>query len=123
MRDRISLKILAQKVLTQSKNKAVLLGAPGSGKTTLASYFALMLCEQSGNDPTQIGLEVGQDWLPIVIRIRDWVLNPELSLLKYVRWYAEDSLSVKALPRQRFKLYESAVETLLTSWDSGKEQK
>ena len=98
MRDRSGPKIPAQKVLTQSKNKAVLLGAPGSGKTTLASYFALMLCEQVGNDPTQIGLDVGQDGLPVVIRIRDWVLKPELSLLKYLRWYAEDSLSVKALP-------------------------
>ena len=97
-RDRSGPKIPAQKVLTQSKNKAVLLGAPGSGKTTLASYFALMLCEQVGNDPTQIGLEVGQDWLPVVIRIRDWVLKPELSVLKYLRWYAEDSLSAKALP-------------------------
>ncbi len=97
-RDRSGPKIPAQTVLTQSKNKAVLLGAPGSGKTTLASYFALMLCEQVGNDPTQIGLEVGQDWLPVVIRIRDWVLKPELSLLKYLRWYAEESLSVKVLP-------------------------
>ncbi len=95
-RDRSGPKIPAQKVLTQSKNKAVLLGAPGSGKTTLASYFALMLCEQAGNDPTQIGLEA--DWLPVVIRIRDWVLKPELSVLKYLRWYAEDSLSVKVLP-------------------------
>ena len=97
-RDRSGPKIPAQKVLTQSKNKAVLLGAPGSGKTTLASYFALMLCEQAGNDPTQIGLEKEQDWLPVVIRIRDWVLKPELSVLKYLRWYAEDSLSVKVLP-------------------------
>ena len=95
MRDRLGPKIPAQKVLAQSKNKAVLLGAPGSGKTTLASYFALMLCEQVGNDPTQIGLEA--DWLPVVIQIREWVLKPELGVLKYLQWYAE-SLSVKALP-------------------------
>ena len=101
MRDRLGPKIPAQKVLTQSKNKAVLLGAPGSGKTTLASYFALMLCEQVGNDPTQIGLEA--DWLPVVIRIRDWVLKPELSVLKYLRWYAEESLSRKALPTGFFE--------------------
>jgi predicted NACHT family NTPase len=46
MRDRASARIPAQKVLNQTKKKAVLLGAPGSGKTMLVSYFALMLCER-----------------------------------------------------------------------------
>ena len=93
MRDRSSPRIAAQTVLNQSKNKAVLLGAPGSGKTTLVSYFALMLTGDAG----RIGL-VGEDWLPVVVRIRDWILQPGMGLLEYLQWYAEKSLAVKGLP-------------------------
>ncbi|MBW4522138.1 MAG: HEAT repeat domain-containing protein [Scytolyngbya sp. HA4215-MV1] len=102
-RDRSGRKLPAQQVLSQSKNKAVLLGAPGSGKTTLLSYFALMLGNQAQSDPTQIGFEAGADWLPLVVRIRDWVLQPKLGLLAYLRWYAEDSLSMKHLPQDFFE--------------------
>ncbi len=100
MRDRSFPRIPAHKVLNQTKNKAVLLGAPGSGKTTLASYFALMLTGK--NDPTQIGFEADEDWLPVVVRIRDWVLQPGMGLLTYLRWHVQENLfsgsEVKALP-------------------------
>ena len=45
IRDRSAPRIPAQKVINLAQKKAVVLGAPGSGKTMLASYFALMLCE------------------------------------------------------------------------------
>jgi predicted NACHT family NTPase len=51
MRDRSAPQIPAQTVINNQK-KAVVLGAPGSGKTMLASYFALMLCETTQSDPT-----------------------------------------------------------------------
>jgi predicted NACHT family NTPase len=103
MRDRSAPRVPAQQVLKQTKKKAVLLGAPGSGKTMLVSYFALMLCEQGQCDPTSIGFEAGEDWLPVVVRIRDWILQPNMGLLDYLRQYAEESLCTKDLPQGFFE--------------------
>ncbi|MGK7923534.1 MAG: NACHT domain-containing NTPase [Trichodesmium sp.] len=48
-------KFLASELLTQSRSrKVVILGAPGSGKTTLMSYFAVMLASLP---PTTLGKE------------------------------------------------------------------
>jgi predicted NACHT family NTPase len=105
MRDRSGRSLPAQQVLKQSKNKAVLLGAPGSGKTTLISYFALMLSEQTQSDPAQIGFDSQADCLPLVIRIRDWILQPNQSILAYLRCYAEESLAVKKLPLDFFEYW------------------
>jgi predicted NACHT family NTPase len=102
MRDRSAPRIPAQTVINNQK-KAVVLGAPGSGKTMLASYFALMLCETAQSDPTQIGLEKEADWLPVVVRIRDWILQPKMGLLEYLRSNAESNLSCKELPTGFFE--------------------
>jgi predicted NACHT family NTPase len=75
MRDRSAPRISAQKVINLAQKKAVILSVPGSGKTMLASYFALMLCETPQSDPTQIGLKAEDDYLPVVARIRDWILE------------------------------------------------
>ena len=105
MRDRSTPRIPAAKVLTQSKKKAVILGAPGSGKTMLASYFALMLCETSQSDSSQIGLEPDADLLPVVVRIREWILpeNKGLGLLDYLRSNAETNLCAEKLPTGFFE--------------------
>jgi HEAT repeat protein len=79
------------------------LGAPGSGKTMLASYFALMLCETAQSKPSQIGLEKDDDYLPVVVRIRDWILQPKMGLLEYLRSNAEASLACKELPTGFFE--------------------
>jgi HEAT repeat protein len=102
-RDRSAPRIPAQKVINLAQKKAVVLGAPGSGKTMLASYFALMLCETNQSDPTQIGLEKDADYLPVVVRIRDWILQPKMGLLDYLRSNAEASLSCKELPTGFFE--------------------
>jgi NACHT domain len=102
MRDRSAPRIPAQTVINNQK-KAVVLGAPGSGKTMLASYFALMLCETSQSDPTQIGLKAEDDYLPVVVRIRDWILQPNMGLLEYLRSNAESNLACKELPTGFFE--------------------
>ncbi len=108
IRDRSSPRISARDVLKQSKNKAVLLGAPGSGKTTLASYLGLMLA----NDPTNIGFDANGDWLPIVVRIRDWILSPGVGLLEYLRSYAE-KMTVKSLPIGFFEYWLDRGKALI----------
>jgi HEAT repeat protein len=103
LRDRSAPRISAQKVINLAQKKAVILGAPGSGKTMLTSYFALMLCETPQSDPTQIGLEKDADYLPVVVRIRDWILQPKMGLLEYLRSNAEASLACKELPTGFFE--------------------
>jgi HEAT repeat protein len=102
-RDRSVPRIPAQKVINLARKKAVVLGAPGSGKTMLASYFALMLCQTTQSDPTQIGLKAEDDYLPLVVRIRDWILQPNMGLLEYLRSNAEASLACKELPAGFFE--------------------
>jgi HEAT repeat protein len=102
-RDRSSPRIPAPKILDRAQKKAVVLGTPGSGKTILVSYFALMLCQEQQSDPTQIGLEKDADLLPVVVRIRDWILQPNMGLLNYLRWDAEENLSIKNLPQGFFE--------------------
>ena len=102
-RDRSAPRIPAQKVINLAQKKAVVLGAPGSGKTMLASYFALMLCETTQSDPTQIGLQANDGYLPVVVRIRDWILQPNMGLLEYLRSNAKASLACKELPTGFFE--------------------
>ncbi len=103
IRDRSSPRIPAQKVINLTQKKAVILGAPGSGKTMLASYFALMLCETPQSDPTQIGLKAEDYYLPVVVRIRDWILESKMGLLEYLRSNAEANLACKELPAGFFE--------------------
>ncbi len=103
IRDRSAPRTPAQKVINLAQKKAVVLGAPGSGKTMLASYFALMLCETAQSDPTQISLKAEDDYLPVVVRIRDWILQPNMGLLDYLRSNAESNLSCKELPTGFFE--------------------
>ncbi len=102
IRNRSAPRIPAQTVINNQK-KAVVLGAPGSGKTMIASYFALMLCETAQSDPIQIGLKAEDDYLPVVVRIRDWILQPNMGLLDYLKSNAEASLACKELPTGFFE--------------------
>ena len=98
-------KFSAANLLTEGKaNRAVLLGAPGSGKTTLMNYFAVVgtakatkIAEQesSEKDREKDGLTLSlSDCLPIIIRIRDLARHPELSILEFVREFTEKDLVV-----------------------------
>ncbi|MFZ1027612.1 MAG: HEAT repeat domain-containing protein [Limnoraphis robusta] len=104
-------RFLASELLTNvSSRKAVLLGAPGSGKTTLMSYFAVMLAQ---NRPELLGLDVNVDWLPILIRMRDFVREPNLSILDFVKQFSEKRMSVKPLQTGFFEYWLEDGRTLI----------
>ena len=86
----------AQDLLTKNQaKKVVLLGAPGSGKTTLLSYFSVIIAQ---NQPGLLGLNSEVDWLPILIRMRDYVRFENLSILEYYQQFCHKSLVVQSLP-------------------------
>ncbi|NEN98564.1 MAG: NACHT domain-containing protein, partial [Moorea sp. SIO3I7] len=113
-------KFLADQLLTQNQSKqdqskpVVILGAPGSGKTTLMSYFAVIL-DQS--NPKVLGLDGDRGWLPILIRIRDWqrYLDKHLdkSLIDYARMFAQKTMECKPLPEGFFEHWLSDVRALI----------
>ncbi|EGJ32789.1 MULTISPECIES: HEAT repeat domain-containing protein [Moorena] len=89
-------KFLADQLLIQNQSRrVVILGAPGSGKTTLMSYFTVMLAQSKAE---VLGLDGDTDWLPILIRIRDLARHPDKSLIDYARMFAEKTMAVKPLP-------------------------
>ncbi|CAD5978508.1 Putative NACHT family NTPase [Planktothrix rubescens] len=86
----------AKDLLTKNQaKKVVLLGAPGSGKTTLLSYFSVIIAQ---NQPALLGLNSEVDWLPILIRMRDYVRFENLSILEYYQQFCHNSLVVPSLP-------------------------
>lgn len=109
--DRSGRKFLAAQLLSQSQaQKVVLLGAPGSGKTTLMSYFAVMLAQKQ---PERLGLAAGTDWLPILIRMRAWATQPDMNPLDYARQFAEKTMSVKPLPSGFFEYWLEDGQALI----------
>ncbi|NET68111.1 MAG: NACHT domain-containing protein [Moorea sp. SIO1G6] len=104
-------KFLAQQLLSQSQSRrVVILGAPGSGKTTLMSYFAVILAQQN---PDILGLDGDTDWLPILIRMRDFARHLDKSLIDYARIFAENTMSVKPLPVGFFEHWLSDGRALI----------
>ncbi|AOY79657.2 HEAT repeat domain-containing protein [Moorena producens JHB] len=104
-------KLLAEQLLSQSQSRrVVILGAPGSGKTTLMSYFAVMLAQSK---PEILGLDADTDWLPILIRMRDFAINLDKSLIDYARVFAENTMSVKPLPVGFFEHWLSDGRALI----------
>ncbi|UBF26959.1 NACHT domain-containing protein [Kovacikia minuta CCNUW1] len=152
--ERSGRKFSARQLLTQNQKQVVLLGAPGSGKTTLMSYFAVTAAKglsvdteglrsntkglQADTKPLQAdtkalqsntkamypdaeamqvdtkGLQVDTAALqvdtaalplPILIRIRDWARHSEMSLPKFARFFAEQTLHVKPLPPDFFEYW------------------
>ncbi|NER89120.1 sister chromatid cohesion protein PDS5 [Moorena sp. SIO3A2] len=104
-------KFLAQQLLSQSQSRrVVILGAPGSGKTTLMSYFAVMLAESKAE---VLGLDGDTDWLPILIRMRDFGINLDKNLIDYARGFAENTMSVQRLPVGFFEHWLSDGRALI----------
>ncbi|GGA18754.1 NACHT domain-containing NTPase [Okeania sp. KiyG1] len=94
-------KFLASQLLSENKSqKFVILGGPGSGKTTLMSYFALMLAQKQ---PQVLGLDRDRDWLPILIRIRDFVRDLDKTIPEHIRVFAETNMALQDLPTGFFE--------------------
>lgn len=110
--ERLRRKFPAEQLLQQSQKKMVLLGAPGSGKTTLMSYFAVTTASTA------------PDMLPILIRIRDLARHAEMSILNYAKQFAENTMSVKVLPKGFFEywLEEGRALILLDGLDEVAEE-
>ncbi|NEO92991.1 MAG: signal transduction protein, partial [Moorea sp. SIO3G5] len=104
-------KFLADQLLSQNQSRrVVILGAPGSGKTTLMSYFAVMLAQSKAED---LGLDGAPDWLPILIRIRDLARHPDKSIIDYARMFAEKRIAVNTLPEGFFEHWLSDGRALI----------
>jgi predicted NACHT family NTPase len=100
----------AEALLQQSRSqRCVLLGAPGSGKTTLMSFFAVAFTSKE----TPVNLGLAGEHLPILVRIRDWVRSTHTNLLDYVRWFATDKLAVRDLPSGFFEHWLEAGKALI----------
>ena len=116
-RERSGRKFSAAQLLSQTQAKnVVILGEPGAGKTTLLSYFAVVLAEPDSIETSEentIAALHSQDYLPILIRIRDWARNLDRSLPEYLRYFAENTLHTQTLPEGFFKRWLEAGRALI----------
>ncbi|NER20646.1 MAG: NACHT domain-containing protein [Symploca sp. SIO1C2] len=110
-------KFSAEQLLSQTTaKKLVILGNPGIGKTTLMSYFAVMLARKQ---PEKLGLTAQVDWLPILLRIRDLARVPDMGILEFIEQFTQKHLSVATLPTGFFEhwLQEGKALILLDGLD------
>ena len=116
-RERSSRKFSAAQLLSQTQAKnVVVLGEPGAGKTTLLSYFAVVLAEPDSietSEENSIAALHSQDYLPILIRIRDWARNLDRSLPEYLHHFAENTLHTPTLPEGFFDRWLEAGRALI----------
>jgi HEAT repeat protein len=106
-------RFLATQIFVQARSrKIILLGAPGSGKTLLMSFFAVMLTQEEP-DYHLLGLDPSKNWLPILIRIRDWVREPNYSLLEYIKYFSKNVLSINSLAPDFFEYWLEQGQALI----------
>jgi hypothetical protein len=97
--DRLANGVTVHELLTPSRRKVVLLGEPGSGKTTLMRYLAIKVARGESDD---FGLMADEPWLPVLVYLRDWAKNPERSLIAQLEDFAKNTLEVE-LPEGFFQ--------------------
>ena len=96
--------ILAAELLqSKTERRVVLLGAPGSGKTTLINYLVVTATadtlgkgiEETAANGSAFGID---QYFPILIRIRDLAGKPDLSVLGFLAKFAETEMQVDSVP-------------------------
>ncbi|WP_017662424.1 sister chromatid cohesion protein PDS5 [Baaleninema simplex] len=113
-RDRSGKTFSAKHIFQPSKaTRVVVLGDPGSGKTTLLSYFGVAVSEETIDDREAGGLDNKTDWLPILIRIRDWARNLENSPIDYAKKFTEKTLHAGEVPTGFFEYWLETGRALI----------
>ena len=96
-------KISANELLNlSSSRKLVLLGALGTGKTSLLNYWAEKIAAQQGQE---LGIQPEKNWLPIIIKIPDLARYSEMTILDYLRDLLKNIMQLKDLPDGFFEYW------------------
>ncbi|MBV6625790.1 MAG: HEAT repeat domain-containing protein, partial [Rivularia sp. (in: Bacteria)] len=106
----------AQDLLDKSKikgKKIVLLGAPGSGKTTLMNYLALKIAQIKLEDLGLNENNINPNSIPIFIRIRELAQQDKVDILEFVEEFAAKNLQITDLPNGCFKHWLEQGEVVI----------
>ena len=110
--------IPASRLLNAERNsKIVLLGAPGSGKTTFASYFVV---SAASSQPKRKITTIKEDFIngideyfPILIHIRELARYPDLSVLNFLSLFVEKELNISRIPAGFFEHWIEANQAII----------
>ncbi|MFN8378112.1 MAG: DUF4062 domain-containing protein [Anaerolineae bacterium] len=115
-RRRSQLAIRAQKMLMSENNelvldvigrerKQVILGGPGTGKSTVLHFAALQLCRLN---PSDDGLPVNLDTCPVpfIVELRDYVMREKEDFIQYICARAQEFYGVAVEADDILKLLE-----------------
>ena len=110
----------------KDERRIVILGAPGAGKTTLINYWVMTAtlpqAQAQAQPQTQAQTQTQTQadalfgaghCLPVLIRIRDLVREPDLSVLEFLIKFARADLEVEEIPTDFFQHWLKRGEALI----------
>ncbi len=111
---------------SKDEKRVVILGAPGAGKTTLMNYWVVMATLEQAGAASGASSENGSSknitsdalfgtgrCLPVLIRIRDLVREPDLSVLEFLIKFAKADLEVEEIPTDFFQHWLKRGDALI----------
>ena len=96
---------------SKDEKRVVVLGAPGAGKTTLMNYWVVMATSTTQGQADSL-FGAGR-CLPVLIRIRDLVREPDLSVLEFLIKFAKADLEVEEIPTDFFQHWLKRGDALI----------